>query len=81
MELKIKPCPFCGKGEVKLVDHTEAMYGFGGYELRCIHCNCLMLSSSPHEHYWEKGKYCTPKTERAKEKALKELLEMWNRRA
>ena len=81
MPNELKPCPFCGNEDVKLKDETDALYGFDGYQLLCIQCKCTMFSGSVHEHYWEGGKYHTPKTERAKEKALKELYDTWNRRA
>ena len=81
MKPELKPFPFCGGEDIKLQDDTENLYGFDGYKLFCVRCRCCLFSESPREYYWKNGKYCTPKTERAKNNALAKLYETWNRRA
>lgn len=71
-----KPCPFCGK-EVRLFDYTANLYGFDGYEIVC-ECGCRLRSKSPREHYFVGNKYCTPMTERAKEREIRYVLELWD---
>lgn len=73
----LKHCPFCGEN-VKIYDHTDALYGFDGYEIMCS-CGCHLKSSSPREHYFEGNKYCTPITEKAKDRELMKLLLLWEK--
>lgn len=75
-EMELKPCPFCG-GTAELKDYTDKIYGFDDYEIRC-QCGCTVRSQSTREHYFDGNRYCTPRTEEAKSRALKGLIKLWN---
>ena len=77
---KLSPCPFCG-GEVELQDHTDAMYGFWDYKVKCKHCRTEMRSPAARERdLSEPGVLRQICNETTKRKALDKLIENWNYR-
>ena len=44
--VELKPCPFCGGGDLELVDYTDNVYGFWDYKIRCGTCRAYMDSPS-----------------------------------
>lgn len=78
---KLKPCPFCG-GEVEIVDYTDRMYGFWDYKIKCKKCSAYMNSpSTAVVKILDNGGLHQTRNEETKQKAKRELIINWNRRA
>lgn len=77
---ELKPCPFCN-GEVELLDYTEQMYGFWDYKIKCKKCRAYMDSPSTAIVQMQPDRIIQTRNEATKQKAKRELIIMWNRRA
>lgn len=78
MDIKLKPCPFCG-GEAKVGDYM--LYASSGKHIKCTRCSArsgFYLIDSPKVDFTKKLDESTRYTE---EQAIEKAAEDWNRRA
>ena len=78
---ELRPCPFCGGGDLELVDYTDNVYGFWDYKIRCRTCRAYMDSPSTAKITMYDGYTHQERNDETKGKAKRELILAWNRRA
>ena len=77
---KLRECPFCGGGDLELIDCTEHSEGFIDYRIRCKTCRAYMDSpSTTHVEATANGTV-EARNDETKAKAKRELIINWNRR-
>lgn len=61
----LKPCPFCGVSEVRLIEVKYFLDGDDGYYVACTHCNANQFPDSKERaiHGWNQRE--KPNTEQA----------------
>lgn len=77
----LRPCPFCGGGDLVLEDFTDRIYGFWDYRIKCKTCRAFMNSPSTADIQFTNNGLKQTRNEETKARAKRELVIAWNTRA